>query len=301
MQGGSLLSISPSFNAYSSGKLAEIAARVVEELRLEPNSGANIYDWAADDPPLLSQETSKTESQELQEDKHVNRDEEQDAEGDDREFEFAFVSKGPESSPSPADEIFYNGQIRPIYPIFDQNLLPQESRATADNSKASMHRRPRLGKLMTEEKEREDARDHMSCSSSEADELDRVSTETYCVWTATTTPSEPAASSRNGCKKSSSTGSSKRWKFRDLLYRSNSDGKDTFVFLAPSKKTEKTTAESSKESGNKLKVHNDERYASGTVAKEEDKGRPSSLLPCKKDLVGLFANVNGLSRSLQPF
>ena len=41
-------------------------------------------------------------------------------------------------------------------------------------------------------------------------------------------------------KKSSSTGSaSKRRRFRDLLRRSNSEGKDSFVFLTPSKREEK--------------------------------------------------------------
>ncbi|KAK6155194.1 hypothetical protein DH2020_009442 [Rehmannia glutinosa] len=49
---------------------------------------------------------------------------------------------------------------------------------------------------------------------------------TYCVWR----PKGADQPSPSRCKKSKSTGSaSKRWKFRDLL-RSNSEGKDSFVF-----------------------------------------------------------------------
>ena len=71
MQGASAVSVSPSLNSYSSGKLAEIAARVVHVVCREPEY----------------------------------------------------------SSPISADEIFYNGQIKPFYPIFDQTLLrPNPSR-----------------------------------------------------------------------------------------------------------------------------------------------------------------------------
>ncbi|KAL7245605.1 hypothetical protein ACSBR2_000855 [Camellia fascicularis] len=76
-------------------------------------------------------------------------------------------------------------------------------------------------------------RDPPSCSSSEADELDGVLAGTYCIWKPKS-DSSAVAKSLERCKKSSSTGSSKRWMFRDLLYRSNIDDKDTFVFLAPS-------------------------------------------------------------------
>lgn len=298
------MSVSPSFNNYSSAKLAEIAARVVKELGQEPDPDDDIFSWAAENPPQQSQEASDTEAQR-----------EQDEDG---EFEFAVVCREPEySSPISADEIFYNGQIRPLYPIFDQTLLLSDSHTNTHHSKASLStlRRPPLKKLMVEERERErereqqeEAREPMSCSSSEADELDGVAPGTYCVW-APTKPSsatEDCSSSSSRRKKSLSTGSSKRWKLRDLLYRSNSDGKDTFVFVTPSKKAEKTVAvASSNESGIKAKVappqQLDAHYARNSSVKEEDHKRRSSYLPYRKDLVGFFANVNGLNRSLQPF
>ncbi|KAF5476803.1 hypothetical protein F2P56_003500 [Juglans regia] len=291
MQGGSVVSLSPSFNSYSPGKLAEIAARVVEELRQEADFDTNIFPWATENPSISSRVISNAAPYQRQqeEDNSNNKGEDEDGyEDEDDDFEFAFVCREPDSSPISADEIFCNGQIRPIYPIFDQSLLVNDSRTSTDSSSTSSKvRRLPLRRLMTEEREREEAREPASCSSSEADELDGIPTGTYCVWAPTKPPAEVAPSSRGSCKKSNSTGSSKRWKFRDLLYRSNSEGKDTFVFLTQSKRTAvKTMDEASPESGKK-----------GNAVKEGDK----RSLPYRKDLVGFFANVNGLSKSLQPF
>ncbi|KAG6635205.1 uncharacterized protein LOC122280471 [Carya illinoinensis] len=290
MQGGSVVSLSPSFNSYSPGKLAEIAARVVEELRHEADSDTNIFPWATENPPISSRVISNAEPPQRQQEEDMSNNNGEDEDGyedEDDDFEFAFVCREPDSSPISADEIFYNGQIRPIYPIFDQSLLVNDSRTSTDSSNTSKLRRLPLRKLMTEEREREEAREPASCSSSEADELDGIPAGSYCVWAPTKPPADVAPSSPSNCKKSNSTGSSKRWKFRDLLYRSNSDGKDTFVFLTQSKKTAvKKTDEASPESGKK-----------GNALKEGDK----RSLPYRKDLVGFFSNVNGLSRSLQPF
>ncbi|KAH0975520.1 hypothetical protein GBA52_017419 [Prunus armeniaca] len=222
------------------------------------------------------------------------------------EFEFAFVGRDAHTSPISADEIFSNGQIRPVYPLFDQDLLkqhndvvsPENVNGDADavnkkNSKAATtpkQRRLPLRMLMIEE-ERETA----SCSSSEADDLENLPPGTYCVWAPPKT-------------KSSSAGSSKRWKFRDLLYRSSSDGKETFVFLAPSstkradnKNNNKDDVVSKKRIGGGRGVsQNEERFVMRSKAAEEgDKRR--SFLPYRQDFVGFFSNVNGLSRNLHPF
>ncbi|XVF16403.1 hypothetical protein REPUB_Repub10bG0028300 [Reevesia pubescens] len=69
-------------------------------------------------------------------------------------------------------------------------------------------------------------------SSSEADELEGMPAETYCVWK----PKQSAESSPNRCKKSKLTGSSssKRWRLiKVLLKRSKSDSKvssSSFLF-----------------------------------------------------------------------
>ncbi|KAA8540820.1 hypothetical protein F0562_024783 [Nyssa sinensis] len=235
MQSSPVLSLSPSFNSYSSGKLAEIAARVVEEFRAESESEVD---------ELFAFKSEEVSSQEKLQGEEVKDDNEEE---EDEDFEFAFAGREPDSSTISADEIFYNGQIRPMFPIFNRDLLLGDSEN--ENSVSSKPPTPSsvrcpLRKLFIEE------RDSPSCSSSEADELDRIPSGTYCVWT----PKATAEQSPGRCKKSNSTGSSKRWKFRDLLHRSNSDGKDTFVFLTPSnataKKREKmATTEASKVEG----------------------------------------------------
>lgn len=293
MQSNSVISHSPSFNSYtSSDKLAKIAARVVQEFQAELDFDDYLFD--------------EKEHDDKEDEENKNNQEEEENESEEEEFEFAFVSREPDLSPIPADQIFYNGQIRPVYPLFNTDLLlahdGQVENSISSTKTSSAVRLP-LGKLFIEERERDTA---SSCSSSEADELDGVPAGTYCVWTP---KAAEAVESPGRCNKSNSTGTSKRWKFRDLLHRSNSDGKDTFVFLAPSSKksegkAEKGTKElAAKITGNIVKTKavgggDKGNVRMGTV-KESDRRR--SYLPYKKDLVGVFANVNGVSRSLHPF
>ncbi|KAJ4832718.1 hypothetical protein Tsubulata_042810 [Turnera subulata] len=337
---------SPSFNSYSSGKLAEIAARVVQEFATESDTTDDqdcIFSWNPDDddnhcihhhhfPVGFRQEEEVTDNK--VEERHRNEEELDDDDNndndddDDEDFEFAVSSSTDIDSFSiSAEDIFYNGQIRPIYPLFDTNLLlnheeePPAAVSSSPKPSAGEHvpndggktfkpRRPPLRKLFSDENESQH-----SCSSSEADELDRLAPGTYCVWTPKKPPSAAAGST---CKKSSSTGSSKRWKFRDLLYRSNSDGKDTFVFLtppAPLKTTkgnnnnkiisdlhhhqEGITNNNNKEKEMKVKRGIEEHYVRNRAIKEGDKRR--SFLPYRQDLVGFLSNANGVSRNLHPF
>ncbi|KAG6573056.1 hypothetical protein SDJN03_26943, partial [Cucurbita argyrosperma subsp. sororia] len=243
MQGGDgslLLALSPSFSSYSSGRFAEIAVRVVEELRKESDSDSYIFDWK---PEAVSSLQNGAEPEEFnQESQHDGNEETETVAGgnrdDDFEFEFAVVPREPQAVTISAEDIFYNGQIRPIYPISNMNLLMNGSIADKNSNvdgedndgnlktaKPKRVHRPSLGKLMSKERETN------SFSLSEADELDGVLPGTYCVWS----PKE----SLERCKKSNSAGSSKRWKLRDLLYRNNSDGKDNFLFLSASKRVEK--------------------------------------------------------------
>lgn len=252
-----VLSLSPSFNSYSSANLADIAARVVQEFRHEnPDlDDSDIYDWEV--------ESLSLEDEQEQQDK------------EEEEFEFSFCCKKPDTSPISADEIFLNGQIKPTYPLFDTTLISQP------NTTPKKHRLP-LRTLMNEDRQTATTTTS-SCSSSE---LDSVEPGTYCVWK----PSKESKESPNGCKKSNSTGSSKRWKFRDLLYRSNSDGKDTFVFLTPKNNN----------NNNKGKVAAIEEHYVKNRDGDSDKKR-STYLPYRQDLVGIFSNVNGLSKNLHPF
>ena len=145
----------------------------------------------------------------------------------------------------------------------------------------------------------------------------------YCSWTGGTV----AEASPETCRKSNSTGFSKLWRFRDLVLRSNSDGRDAFVFLNNS--NDKTRTRSSSSSSSTAAEENDKKvitekkkgkektstssetkkkttttksaheklYMRNRAMKEEVKHR--SYLPYKQ--VGFFTNVNGLSRNIHPF
>lgn len=288
-----------SFNSYSNKNLADIADRVVEEFKAENGTDedlfvdANGYLSCFDSGRMLNHEKAdENEEEKIQENE------------DDDEFEFSFV-KESEISPVAADEIFYNGQIRPIYPLFNTDLLLDNEdfmNASSNSRLEEASARPKsirlpLRKLFLEE-EREP---NSSCSSSEADDLEGIPEGTYCVWRPKT--DEKSAGS---CKKSNSTGSSKRWKFRDLLYRSNSDGKDTFVFLTPSfkrkeNKAEKaTTDNASKVTAKSKGVPVVEGSPAMHYVKNGGGEKRKTYLPYRQDLVGFFANVNGMSRNVQP-
>ncbi|XP_059303803.1 uncharacterized protein LOC132055820 [Lycium ferocissimum] len=272
MQAKRELSQSLSFNNYSNrNQLAEIADRVVEEFRFENGTDDDFF---VDDNGGFREVKDENE--------------------DDDEFEFSFV-KESEISPVAADEIFYNGQIRPIYPIFNRDLLSNNNddniifgSSNSNTNSNSASGKPKtirlpLRKLFLEE-EREA---NSSCSSSEADDLESIPAGTYCVWR----PKE----TENSCKKSNSTGSSsKRWKFRNLLYRSNSDGKDTFVFLTPSFKKKENKLE-------KPTMKTDNAPPKGTPKSmnyvKNGGEKRKTYLPYRQDLVGFFANMNGMSKN----
>ncbi|GAU49833.1 hypothetical protein TSUD_134590 [Trifolium subterraneum] len=262
------VSPSPSFSSYSSETLAEIAARVIDELRWEPHSehDALYQPWENDNNNTKNDNSTNQNG----------NDEEEES-----EFEFAVVSTDTTTLAAvSADDIFYNGQIRPLYyPIFDQNLLLNDnddvvsSISVVPNETPTRRRLP-LRTLMFEENETT-----ASCSSStdESVDLEGIAEGSYCVWNPNSVGIER--------KKSNSTGSgSKRWKLRNLLLRSHSDGKDKqpVMFQIP-----KTTAS---------KV---------SPAVENDGGKyqskRKSFLPYRPELVGLFTNVNGLGRNLKPF
>ncbi|CAK7328920.1 unnamed protein product [Dovyalis caffra] len=306
---------SPSFNSYSSNKLAEIAARVVQEFtndsELPEDANNSIFSW----------QEQQGEGEKDQENNHQNDNElgeNENEEDDDDDFEFAVLSKPePHFSPISADDIFYNGEIRPFYPLFntkllldDQESLPKSKTATDTQNTKKPNRLP-LKKLFYEERET------FSCSSSEADDIDSAEPGTYCVWTP-----KKEEGSFGSCKKSSSTGSnSKRWKFKDLLHRSNSDGKDTFVFMTPNNKKstgghqrfgsddhDRNNNNNNNESKEGKEKRKEVKGAGGLFrfqeqyymkSKEGDKRR--SYLPYRPDLVGFLSNVNGVGRNIRPF
>nr|GLL49951.1 uncharacterized protein LOC109166781 [Ipomoea trifida] len=119
-------------------------------------------------------------------------------------------------------------------------------------------------------------------------------------------------------KKSNSTGFSKLWRFRDLAHRSNSDGRDAFVFLNAAEKKiggggvkvnaggeiNNVTAAQQQQQKKKKNSKNvtalaHERYLR---SKAKDEERRRSYLPYRPELVGFFTNVNGgLTRNVHPY
>ncbi|CAH8337390.1 unnamed protein product [Eruca vesicaria subsp. sativa] len=190
--------------------------------------------------------------------------------------EFSFASVNGENSPITAEEAFKDGQIRPVYPFFNRNLLFEPETKQSLPSP--------LKKVFVE-----------------TEEEDSEPIGPYCSWSGRTV--EEAASPKT-CRKSNSTGFSKLWRFRDLVSRSKSDGKDAFVFL--SNGSSSSSSSQKKPSGGvvkraekkmKTKSAHERLYMRHRAIREEGKRR--SYLPYKH--VGFFTNVNGLTRNVHPY
>lgn len=207
-----------------------------------------------------------------------------DEEVEEEEDEFSFVFTNPDGSPITADEAFENGQIRPVFPVFDQNLLFAD-----DNDGVSGLRSP-VRKIFVQ-------RHDDSPSPSPKEESAAAVEGPYCEWA-------PKAA-----VKSNSTGSSKIWRLRDGKLRSNSDGKDAFVFLNRPVAKASSSGGERKVEVNKVKAvkgkttssssAHEKHYVMNKAKKESDKRK--SYLPYRQELFGFFANTNGLSRNVHPY
>lgn len=250
----------------------------------------------------------------LEESVEFNEDEEDEDDDDDEDEEFSFACVNAEGSPITADEAFEDGQIRPVFPLFNRDLLfDYEKDDQSDDVSVTDESRPRLRKLFVEDRDGDETED------SEKEPLGP-----YCSWSGGTV----AEASPETCRKSNSTGFSKLWRFRDLVLRSNSDGRDAFVFLnnnnnnvgdktrtqsssssaaendkkvitekKKGKERTSTTSEKKKKTTTTTKSAHEKLYMRNRAMKEEVKHR--SYLPYKQ--VGFFTNVNGLSRNIHPF
>ncbi|KAL6351344.1 hypothetical protein AAG906_035136 [Vitis piasezkii] len=337
MQEGMTLNLSPTYNRHSSEDFAETAGNITQAFGAmdvgsfdfsqnlqvivsEDNNGEALLEENSKDHGLV--EISQPHN-EAEEDGKEEEEEEEEEEEDNDDVEFSFVRADPDSSPISADDIFFNGQIRPMFPLFNRDLLFADSHeGDSEASGKASPLRPPLRKLFVEKSEHPS-----SSSSSESDELEGVAPGTYCAWSEKAVDASPGA-----CKKSNSTGFSKLWRFRDLVLRSNSDGKDAFVFLDPSaakaktvqtdekvdraKKMEKTEVSVEKRNSGDGKVGGGKVKGKGVKGEKRvsaheslyiknralrEGGRRKSYLPYRQDLVGFFTNVNGLSRNVHPF
>lgn len=272
----------------------------------------------------------KAEECEIEAGNEEENEDDDDGEDEDQDEEFSFACANPDGSLICADDVFQNGEIRPVFPIFNRDLLfagGDDGHGAGGRGASSAW--PSLRKIFVEE-----ANDlRPSSSASESDELEGVPEGTYCEWSG-------KAAAMSSCKKSNSTGFSRLWRFRDLVHRSSSDGKDAFVFLNPNhhhqphphhnstrptaaakpsneaiRKTDKAEEEKRKKSSSygkpaaaakgKAKGRqtassaHEKHYVRNRAKQEGDRRR--SYLPYRQDLVGFFTNVNGLSRNVHPF
>ncbi|CAN1806127.1 hypothetical protein LINPERHAP1_LOCUS24563 [Linum perenne] len=191
------------------------------------------------------------------------------------------------------NEIERGGQL--VFPLFSRNV--------------SMHHR------VDESASIEQQQSSFSSSSSEADDSEIMPEGSYSVWSPNMiSPSSVigASPSPRRCQKSYSTGSSdpttkRRWRLRDLLRRSRSDGKllvnqkgvTNYEVKLGEKRDEK--AKSSIEAayrGRQVSAH-EIFYRKSKALKEGEKRK--SYLPYRQDIVGFFSNVNGYSRTFTPF
>lgn len=222
--------------------------------------------------------------------------------------EFSFVC-GILTSPIAAEEAFDNGQIRPFFPLFNQDLLLSD---------IDFQHLKNRDKIFIETDDNNNNHHHPTT-------LNEEISGPYCEWSKKATNLNPADQGTT-CKKSNSTGFSKLWRFRDFINRSNSDGRDAFVFFNNNttttssssnvvKKEDKVVFEKKEKiSGDgvvklvtqsKKKIKKSEAVLAHEVymkskAKHEERRR--SYLPYRPDLVGFFTNVNGgLTRNIHPF
>ncbi|KAL6842627.1 hypothetical protein ACP4OV_027471 [Aristida adscensionis] len=232
----------------------------------------------------------------------------------DGEFEFPFVSREPAASAA-ADELFAGGRIRTFYPVFGR---PFDGGDEDAHGAAPEPPRAPLGRLFQLEGARTSSVASTSSSSSAASAdaaagLDGASPDSYCLWTP---GSSPASSPARPPRKSGSTGSMARWRrIGELVVgRSHSDGREKFIFLSapPSPAREhrapNTKAKAKQPKGNKAAaaaaVTELDTVAAGRRMSYGAKASPGGVagarrtfLPYRQDLVGLFANMHGLSRS----
>ncbi|CAL1358048.1 unnamed protein product [Linum trigynum] len=279
----------PSFSSYSCDRLADVAAAAAAEATV--NSSEN-----------------------------------------DEEFEFVSFSCADPDAIELGD---HQQLVSPVlFPVFNRDRFSSDTEGWSSDAPAAAETIPRpLSELFMNDR---DQHSSYSSSSSEADELEGAPEGSYCFWTPKMiSPSSVtgASPSPGRCEKSNSTGSSasttkRRWRLRDLLRRSSSDGKVCYLMVQPNSAGASSSSSNNHHSGNNevnLGKRIEEKSAADRNAKPsparaaktaasahelfytksralKDGDRRRSYLPYRQELlVGFFSNVNGFSRTLTPF
>ncbi|GJY42924.1 reverse transcriptase domain-containing protein [Tanacetum coccineum] len=202
----------------------------------------------------------------------------QDFEGDDYEFSFVLTEERPKDIES---------QDLAVYPVFNHDNKIDVS--------VSINRS--LRKIFVDE-ELVSSSYSSSSESEEANEMENIPSGRFCVWRRNLS-SGSSSPQMTKCKKSSSTGSrTKRWSIRYLLKRSNSEcNVKPMALLSSNKKVESPKHKVTGRLKVQRPVHEQfyvQRRAENEIVKKK------SFLPYRQNLVGLFANINGMGKML-PF
>ncbi|XP_022877025.1 uncharacterized protein LOC111395272 [Olea europaea var. sylvestris] len=219
-------------------------------------------------------------------------------EDEEEEEEFSFVCEVENDSQITAEDAFVNGQIKPVFPLFNRDLF-----FSHEDEKLLRENLPPIKKVFVERN------DGVASASSENEDI----AGPYCELTTR----KVVEASPEVCKKSNSTGFSKIWRLKEFTARCNSDGRDAFVFLNNSQ-TSPSTAEPAAASGGERKEPTKKVNGNGKAKKSKTtplsahevylknkakmNDRQKSYLPYRRELMGIFTNVNGgLTRSVNPF
>ncbi|KAI3763556.1 hypothetical protein L2E82_13481 [Cichorium intybus] len=266
-----------------------------EHLQINANDGSH--------SPQLMPESEEIDDESQEKDEDEEEEEEDDEEEEEGDFTFMCIG----DNDSPITEDVEGGQIRPVFPLFDQTLLLGSE---YDEGRRRLPISVQVDKVFIES-----PRLSPSSMASGDEEADGVTAGTFCSLT---------KESDNGTEinmKSYSTGFSKLWRFRDKMNRSNSDGRDAFVFLdGPDRPTtsdsksdaigrpnakvnaagkEKVVKKVSKAKKATASAHEVYLKQRGGQTEEE---RRRSYLPYRPGVMGFFTNVNGgLSKNVHPF
>ncbi|XP_068334923.1 uncharacterized protein [Pyrus communis] len=274
--------VSPSFNSYSTDKLADVAAKVCREF---------------DHLNLLEE----SESDQLGD--HKNDNESAADEEEEEEFEFVSFQKS-------ADQVFFDEhQIGPVFPVFNRDLLSDKTQ------------RDLLAGGRDNKKVEEDDDGLPSSSSSDVDELEEVPPGNYCVWMpkaasgeargkckkskSTGTSSSRRWSLRDLLRRSNSEGgkelvfltplssSSKKVEYNKETKKSSGSGTGAASASdVPRKKPSKGP--------NAVAMAHEAFYVRNKTVAKDGYNKRRSYLPYRQDLVGFFASVNAMGRSFPP-
>ncbi|CAL4894925.1 unnamed protein product [Urochloa decumbens] len=188
-----------------------------------------------------------------------------------------------------------------LYPVFGRPRSPPRPAPAPETATA----RVPLGRILLVDREPTPPPAQLPHAGEGDDDLDSVPAEMYCPWSPGWSPAASPSPAR--CKKSGSTGSVLRWRPR-LVGRSQSDGKEKFVYLSASASSGSGRRGRSGGGGGGIAAAAPGGHAWGHYAKGAGGGvgngggaRRRSFLPYKQDIVGLFANAAVFRRSYHPF